>query len=389
VTPPSPPQPALRHCVHAERGDLTPDPRFVEDVDLSPGGRAYQAPYDRREGALLKTQNQHLGQRKLLLSEIQLLTEYYVAAAAKLKKKKTTAVAAAPAVPHPTVPHPTVPHPAVPHPVVVYVGSAPGTHLLFLHQLFPGVKFVLYDGAPFDPALRADPATFELHNEFFVDATCASVLRTPELQAPPSPKGTGKGKGRPLIFVCDIRSDAAGGDPNLFEAQVMRDMIAQERWAKLMRPALSLLKFRPPYTMRDGDKMPYLGGRLRYGIWPPGDSGETRLLSTLEDLDKPDVEWDFGDYERTVFYHNKIVRRTCFASEVRPEHAKYVFGRDNLYCSCFDCLAELGTYQRYLDEARAYADAYPMTMDDVVQAYARHATRGHPQFPRKGGPTAP
>jgi len=386
AAPPPPPQKLWqRHCVHAETGELTPDPRFEEDVDLS--ARGQQEPYDRHVAARLKEVNQHFGQRKLLLSEVQMLTEYYGGGFDEKKKKKAAAKK------------------PKKHPVLVYVGSAPGTHLLFLRRLFPGVKFVLYDGAPFDPALAKDRAGFELHNEYFVDATCTELQRRWSSDAAE--------QRRPVLFVCDIRSDAAGNDERLFESQVMRDMISQKRWLHLLDPEMSLLKFRLPYTLRDGDRVPYLRGRLRFGIWPPGESGETRLLVSRADAAAGDIEWDYGAYERAAFYHNRVVRRTCFSSKVAPVHAKFVFGRDNLYCSCFDCLAELGTYQRYIDGAQQLArdvapppppalvpypapvpptvarvtrappvpTFVPWTMDDVVRAYAEHATGGRAQFP--------
>src|SRR3990167_6735439 len=57
----------------------------------------------------------HWGQRKLFISELVLLTKH--------AKSGDT---------------------------VLYIGAAPGTHIRFLIELFPNLKWVLYDKRPFD-----------------------------------------------------------------------------------------------------------------------------------------------------------------------------------------------------------------------------------------------
>jgi hypothetical protein len=75
----------------------------------------------------------HWGQRKLLLSEIEFLTKF-----------------------------------SVPGATVLYAGAAPGTHTLYLIELFPELKFVLVDPAPFSNKLKEGPQCL-LRQEFFTD----------------------------------------------------------------------------------------------------------------------------------------------------------------------------------------------------------------------------
>lgn len=76
-----------------------------------------------------KTVN-HWGQRKLLLSEIEFLTEH-----------------------------------ANEHTIVIYAGAAPGTHIQYLsRELFPKIKFVLVDPSPF--SIR-ETEKIEIINELF------------------------------------------------------------------------------------------------------------------------------------------------------------------------------------------------------------------------------
>lgn len=245
--------------------------------------------------------NIHKGQRKLLVSEVQLLTEYY--------KKYTE------------------------HPVVVYVGAAPGTKNVILARLFPYVKFALYDGALFNERLK-DPKykkVFEIHegeDGFFTTEKCKKLVEE---------KAFGD---RPLVFISDIRL----GEKD-FEGGVARDMALQKEWVQLLKPHMSLLKFRMPYTMKHGESMKYLKGTLLYGIWAKPNSGETRLLVRKHDI-KKEIEYDFKKYEEALVFHNKYARPYCFTREVKPTFKKFIDSKS--YCMCYDCIAELKVIENYL-----------------------------------------
>jgi len=257
--------------------------------------------------------NQHIGQRKLLLSEIQLLNHYY-------SKNKDNAV----------------------YPTIVYVGSAPGTHLLFLKYMFPKVKFILYDGANFDPRLRNDlTGSFELYNEYFTDDVCKTLKK----RFAASLKSD-------LLFISDIRMDQK--DKKMFEKQVAIDNALQLGWIKILKPKYSLLKFRLPYHLKHGESYNYLKGRVMYQMWPPAVSGETRLLVSKSAISSPLVPYDFKQYEEAMFFHNKWARGYCFSLPLNHELSPIVYTKNNSHCTCYDCMAELYTLQEYtkLEELR-------------------------------------
>jgi cap2 methyltransferase len=134
----------------------------------------------------------HWGQRKLLLAEIEFLTQHGHLAD-----------------------------------TVVYAGAAPGTHLAMLALLFPKHKLHLYDPAPFNPHLVNASALpnskVYLHQEMFTDEVAAGWA--PEVN-----------ESKRVLFVCDIRSanlDVQTHDE--FEERVVIDMEAQKRWCELMR----------------------------------------------------------------------------------------------------------------------------------------------------------
>lgn len=284
-----------RHCRYY--GDNTQLTATV-DVNLKRGPRIAYDPAWRDGGT-------HLGQRKLALSELQLLTYYY----------RTL--------------YPSTQTP----PTVLYVGAAPGTHLVTLADMFPDVRFVLYDASPFNAKLHARPEQFELHEgaDGFVSSDVIRGIRR-------------RMSKYYVLFICDIR---LGGEGETFEAGVERDMQMQREWMEILQPDVSLLKFRVPYTLKHGDVYKYNAGTLLYGVWAPPTSGETRLLVQRKDIGKTHT-YDFRTYEETLAFHNRFRRLYCFSEEL----AKYVAHIDQTktpYCGCYDCVSELGALTAYAE----------------------------------------
>lgn len=122
----------------------------------------------------------HWGQRKLLLSEIEFLTEH-----------------------------------GSPGCIVIYAGAAPGTHIPYLVKLFPEVQtFVLYDPADFNVT---NSERIEVNQGFFTDEV-ASRLKE-------------RFRNDSVLFISDIRT----ADPKVMseeevEENVVSDMTMQMGW---------------------------------------------------------------------------------------------------------------------------------------------------------------
>jgi hypothetical protein len=297
-----------RHCVYYNKQNELP---FKEKV--------YYANKLQYDPSFKSSTNVHMGQRKLLLSEIQLLTKYYLNNPDK-------------------------------HPVVLYIGAAPGTHLLTLSKLFPTVKFILYDGANFDPKLVKESDIFELHNSYFTDDICKDIIKNIK---------------DPLLFISDIRLGA--NNRKDFENGVLRDMEMQKTWVQILKPELSLLKFRMSYEMKHGDKLKYMKGDILYGIWPKTQSAETRLLVTKRDV-KTIINYDFEAYEQAMFFHNKYTRAFC--THDIPDKFKKFVKDDNIYCSCYDCMAEL----TILDN---YSKLFKIDLNNIVKLFGTNINWDH------------
>ena len=276
--------------------------------------------------------NVHIGQRKLLLSEIQLLTTWY-------QEHNYD-------------------------PIVVYIGAAPGTHLILLSYLFPNVFFILYDGAKFDKTLSYYPNIYELHEgkDGFVDTKLVHNI---------AKRFNNKNN---IILISDIRLGA--DDKSKFEKGVTEDMKSQQEWMEILRPQMSLLKFRMSYNLNHGDRLNYTKGDILYQIWPKDKSGETRLLVRKKDIGNK-IDYDFKDYEQTMFFHNKYKRPFCY-SDATPAMKKYIFSPHNVYCPCYDCLAELTVLDNY-------SKVMNQNLDNIIHFVASHMNKEKiPIFQTKG-----
>ncbi|KAG5466920.1 hypothetical protein LSCM1_01097 [Leishmania martiniquensis] len=318
----------------------------------------------------------HWGQRKLLLSEIQLLCMYC---------------------------RPEISY----H--IVYAGAAPGTHLAFLDEMFASRHtWELIDPGQFDRAVLEPRANFRLRNEFFTNATAYDInaRRLTEVlpalglvyrhvavdsvqaekkaiheqlecivgtldvargtedipsmyEAPLSlPRGlellaqVALERHKPLLFISDIRSGSVAL-PN-FEDHVAENMRAQECWTNILHGEHSMLKFRLPYTsksaayggqgavretrlIREDGTVPYLRGDLLLPIWTRPTSTEGRLVVPQGAFQK---DYNVAHVEDQFFFFNSRVREQV--------HFNHLIAHDNELDHHYDASAEVNCLLTYL-----------------------------------------
>lgn len=191
-----------------------------------------------------------LGQRKLLMSEMQTLLQLD-------KEQKYTAV---------------------------YAGAAPGIHTSLLSRLFPNVSFHLYDPMKF---AISESAQIKIYNDYFTDSHALLYTDVPN-----------------LVFICDIRRTT-------LEADVWDDMLAQWRWHDIMRPCITSLKFRLPWpgmgVVDASGTVKYLKGDIYLPIWGPRNTTESRLLIDRRKHSGTTI-YDCVAYEEEMCYFNRVMR---------------------------------------------------------------------------------
>lgn len=197
------------------------------------------------------TKKYHLGQLKLLISEIMYLT----------KKAK-------------------------PGNKVLYIGAAGGYHTAYLADMFPDLTFDLWDGGRFD---IQDRPNIKIMNRFFTNNCAQNYSKD----------------GKNILFISDIRNlaiaDMIAQGISASDEIINEDNAKQLTWIQIINPICAFLKFRPPYSP---GKTEYLKGNIYLQTYSPV-STETRLLVCRYD--------DYTIYDNTEFdeklaYFNCIIR---------------------------------------------------------------------------------
>jgi hypothetical protein len=249
----------------------------------------------------------HWGQRKLLLTEIDFLTQTLSSKNEKID--------------------------------VIYAGAAHGTHIKFLFNLFPNIRFHLYDPAIFDSVLKTYVKTGQIIiNEYYHDFKYKNnninrdtpFLKYKERQKLPEDYGfftdevaeyykqkfyDEKENYSKCLFISDIRRDLPK-DPYKdkgksdwswdFEKIVLEDQEFMRKWLQIMRPQSSMLKFKEPYVKAGRNVLyKYFQGIIRLQTWHPPNSAETRLIVNHNDIDT-EVFYDTIAYERKTSYYNYL-----------------------------------------------------------------------------------
>jgi len=205
-------------------------------------------------------------------------------------------------------------------PIVIYAGAAPGENIAFAAKFFKNVVFHLYDPRDYSINLN-DPSVYLYQDDAGIKPEHRIILHTGKTQGMFTDDTARKWSEHQktyggVYFVSDIRS--VGHDKQTmqeFEEGVWRDMTAQARWHRIIRPVRSQFKFRLPYDLGTNSsirqmfpdmKIPYLPGIIYKGIYNKPTSTESRLVTSGNSID--DVLYDFKEYESKMFYFNTEVK---------------------------------------------------------------------------------
>lgn len=229
----------------------------------------------------------HFGQRKLLLSEVEFFTGI-------LSQDS-----------HP----PQGSQPLL----VVYAGAANGQHLPFLFQLFPQVRFVLIDPAPFCAEVRKIAEDSSSSNPIveLVSGYCTAELCDRLHNSYASEYR--------LVLVSDIRSGVPTKmTKNQEHTEMMeRDNDLQREYCNHLHPLWGMLKFHPPYPAVTDKQSPrydptdstpetinYLSGMSLFGVWSPKSSSEVRLVVSGPFPHSAEIPYSCRGHEEMCYHYN-------------------------------------------------------------------------------------
>lgn len=340
----------------------------------------------------------HWGQRKLMISEIQFLSMYP-------ERGRSYHI--------------------------VYVGSAPGTHIAVLDEMFEKRHtWELIDPGEFDLEALSHLPNFTLRSEFFTNqvaydlnvkriAECCPALSTvyysltrtagvakelieelqsnlgssdvarstesvPSMYEPEITLPLGLGllfqvamdRSKPLLFISDIRTGNLAM-PN-FEEHVSENMKAQECWTKILAADFSMLKFRLPYTKL----FKKFGGRDEVKsslIQPDGTVPYLRgdmLLPVWTRPTSTEGRLVVRKGASTRQYNVERVEGQFFFFNCRLReqvHFNHFVQFDEDYTHHFDAAAELHCFSTYIRYINPAAESWPS--EKLQEAVRREASR--------------
>jgi hypothetical protein len=175
---------------------------------------------------------------------------------------------------------------------IVYAGAAPGTHIKFLSKMFPKHKFILWDPRAFN----VTGPMIETHEEYFTDEVAKTYAN------------------QDILFISDIRTGDSKDEKCDFEGRVRIDMEWQMNWHKIIRPAMAMYKFRLPYA---SGKTKYMDGTLQMQVFAPTSTTELRLIVPQDMRTKI---YDNDEVEEQMYYFNYFTRPKWFGQPLRCCH---------------------------------------------------------------------
>ena len=233
---------------------------------------------------------------------------------------------------------------------VLYVGAAPGDHIVALMELFPNLEFHLFDSAPslvkaqMSKCAEKSPDRVLIYERAFTDHDAAvwggSMAKT--------------------IFICDVHSGSGGRGQLEFSAEIEINMDRQRDWWVMMQPAASLLKFRLPQGSGDYH---YLDGKLLLQPFGPATS-EGRLLVWKGAGPR---QYSLESYWSYFRWLNGAVRgRSTYDHGLA---ASLVPG----ICNCFDCARTVQILREYVS-AHPASDLFSTEDQHVAYCLGRAVT---------------
>ncbi|AWU47111.1 poly polymerase small subunit [Sea otter poxvirus] len=198
---------------------------------------------------------------------------------------------------------------------IVYLGSAPGTHIKWLYdhfiQLGVSLQWILIDGRKHDSILS------NLNNVTIV-TRFADEQYLRELRK--------KLRNRRIILISDVRTNKPGKEPSTDD--LLNDYTLQNTTISVLRPAASIIKWRCPFPDQWIHEFYIPCGKELLQPFAPSYSAELRIISihtkTPLQLRLITLE-DAHIYENKMFYINNNIRKKIIINFDYPNQNYDIF----------------------------------------------------------------
>jgi hypothetical protein len=204
--------------------------------------------------------------------------------------------------------------------VLIYAGASSSKNLHLLQEMFPFIKFLLYDPVKIE---TESSTMIEIRREYFTEETSLELVD--------------KYSSYIRIFMSNIRkADKANYIGNIRAEK--EDMSLQMNCHKILKPFKSLLKFRIPYpdikakTQADID---FFDGKLYFPLWSLSSSIDSFMIVNTNAKIKT---YAYHKYRNQMYRFNTVERVKCYNHDVVAR------GIDH----CYDCRAEVYIFELYM-----------------------------------------
>jgi len=337
----------------------------------------YSLPYHEDSDILKPTV--HIGQRKLLLSEVQFLLDV------KSNIK-----------------------------YCIYSGSAPGNKTHFLYKLFPHIKFILVDPNKFDLKI-ADETTLKIgkvshrskkHDDIihiyhdystksntykdnkkvldmtsneqkelinYIEESSHNIFIIEDYYTVEISKLLKKLGNKKICFISDVRSKIVSEEECPLDFDIIWNTSMFYNWIYELQPEISMFKMRLPFyndgntsvnkyskdykssfnlSKKNGidfiknyneEKFIFPKGIINVQAWSHVTSTESRLIINKEDINNL-VNYDYKEYENRFLYYNGINRGYFY--HTNPNSNKKLG-----FCHCNDCALENFIWTNYISSS--------------------------------------
>ncbi len=199
---------------------------------------------------------------------------------------------------------------------VIYIGAAPGFHLVKLMKMFPYLKFDLYDDQPIHSELELyideNPDQVKIFREKFTIETCTHYKNTDENIYLITDHRDPQFMVDPIFTNVEDKNKAKRDHQKLKEASYLEDMTFQKDVCKELNPKVAYLRFRPPHYYEDesveNPTFQYFKGNIILMIYNDYKSTESRLVVT--DFSDDQFNWNYRKYQYYLNNFNDEVRES-------------------------------------------------------------------------------
>lgn len=333
--------------------------------------------------------NIHIGQRKLMLNELQFINKFITHANNNMDRKN----------------------------VIIYAGGSPGHHMYELSRYYPNVTFIIIDPSRHQSYISDSLIVFnnkyckynrsiyyDVKNKYIYDLinveNLYSLLETDIRIFVINQLCTSEllllirdqllGAKSNIYLWSDIRTDNAEAGKfgrkeaktreelrrekamsTVTDGDILWNLAMQYNWIKDLQPEAAMLKFRLPFYTNDinnlklfmseeigkddfnhcpelriletyeDKKLYYPRGKIYIQPWQPKSSTESRLVIKKKNISNLDL-YDAQDYDALFNYYN------CIERPIRKHNngkELYQYG----YCECNDCAIELTVLREYMN----------------------------------------